>query len=232
VDPKKAANYVKARNKTLPEYQFGNFHVFIQAPVPEEIDISEVFKDINLLLPDHFLNLVDVVYVGEFDFLKEREINAMYSDGALYISNIQDDAADLKDDVVHEISHAVEERYGQVLYSDEEIKNEFLLKRSKLKRILSFQEYDISGLDFLQTEYNKNFDNFLHKDIGYDVLQMLTVDLFINPYAATSLKEYFATGFEEYYLENRLYLKSLSPYIYRKLSLLDLNNMEELEYEY
>jgi|TARA_R110002074_G_scaffold358381_2_gene530712 hypothetical protein len=228
----KAANYVKTRNKTLPEYQFGNFHVFVQAPISEDIDISEVFKDINMLLPEHFLNLVDIVYIGEFNFLKEREINAMYSDGALYISNIQDDAADLKDDLVHEISHAVEERYGQMLYSDEKIKNEFLLKRSKLKRILSFQDYDISGLDFLQTEYDKDFDNFLYKDVGYDALQMLTVDLFINPYAATSLKEYFATGFEEYYLENKLYLNKLSPYVYKKLSLLNLNNVEELKYEY
>ena len=119
-----------------------------------------------------------------------------------------------------------------MLYSDEKIKNEFLLKRSKLKRILSFQDYDISGLDFLQTEYDKDFDNFLYKDVGYDALQMLTVDLFINPYAATSLKEYFATGFEEYYLENKLYLNKLSPYVYKKLSLLNLNNVEELKYEY
>jgi hypothetical protein len=230
MDPKKAANYVKTRNKTLPEYQFGNFHVLVQDPLSEDINISKVFKDVNGLLPEHFLNLVDIVYIGEFDFLKEREINAMYSDGALYISNVQDDNSDLKDDIVHEIAHAVEEKYGQFLYSDEDITNEFLLKRKKLKEILSFQDYDMSGLNFFETEYDEEFDNFLYNDIGYDALQMLAVELFINPYAITSLREYFSTGFEEYYLENRLYLREISPYIYRKLSLLEEKDVEELQF--
>lgn len=230
MDPKKAANYVKARNKTLPEYQFGNFHVLVQSPLSEDIDISKVFEDVNGLLPEHFLNLVDIVYIGEFDFLKEREINAMYSDGALYISNVQDNNSDLKDDIVHEIAHAVEEKYGQFLYSDEDIINEFLLKRSRLKRILENQGYNIADLDFLETEYNEEFDNFLYNDIGYDALQMLAVELFLDPYSITSLREYFATGFEEYYLENRLYLKDLSPYVYRKLSLLEETDVETLQF--
>ena len=232
MDPKKAANYVKARNKTLPEYQFGNFHVLVQSPLSEDIDISKVFEDVNGLLPEHFLNLVDIVYIGEFDFLKEREINAMYSDGALYISNVQDDNSDLKDDIVHEIAHAVEEKYGQFLYSDEDIINEFLLKRKKLKEILSLQDYDMTGLDFFETEYNEEFDNFLYNDIGYDALQMLAIELFLDPYSITSLREYFASGFEEYYLENRLYLKDLSPYVYKKLFLLNDNDLEEMDHEY
>jgi len=227
---KEVANYVKTKNKSLPEYQFGPFHVLVQSPISEDVDISLVFEEVNILLPEHFLRLIDIVYIGQFDFLDEREVNAMYADGALYISNIQDDEADLKDDIVHEIAHAVEEKYGQFLYSDEKIKNEFLLKRSRLERILSFQEYDVTDLNFLETEYDENFDNFLHKEVGYDTLRMLAVDLFLGPYSVTSLREYFASGFEEYYLENRLYLKELSPYIYRKLSLLEEKDVEELQF--
>ena len=61
---------------------------------------------------------------------------------------------------------------------------------------------------------------------------MLAVELFLDPYSITSLREYFATGFEEYYLENRLYLKDLSPYVYKKLFLLNDNDLEEMEHEY
>jgi len=228
---KELANYVKARNKTLPEYQFGNFHVLVQSPLSADIDLSKVFKDVNDVVPEHFSKLIDVIYVGDFKFLNDREVNAMYSDSAIYISNVQDNNDDLKDDVVHELAHAVEEKYGQFLYSDEQIKNEFLLKRSRLKRILENQGYDISNLDFFETEYNEEFDSFLYKEIGYDVLQLLAVNLFIAAYSVTSLREYFARGFEEYYLGNILYLKDLSPYVYRKLSLLNENEKEE-EYEY
>ena len=229
---KELANYVKARNKTLPEYQFGNFHVLVQSPLSADIDLSKVFKDVNDVVPEHFSKLIDVVYVGDFKFLNDREVNAMYSDSAIYISNVQDNNDDLKDDVVHELAHAVEEKYGQFLYSDEQIKNEFLLKRSRLKRILENQGYDISNLDFFETEYNEEFDSFLYKEVGYDILQLLAVNLFIAPYSVTSLKEYFARGFEEYYLGNILYLKDLSPYVYKKLSLLNEKDQEETEYEY
>jgi len=229
---KELANYVKARNKTLPEYQFGNFHVLVQSPLSADIDLSKVFKDVNDVVPEHFSKLIDVIYVGDFKFLNDREVNAMYSDSAIYISNVQDNNDDLKDDVVHELAHAVEEKYGQFLYSDEQIKNEFLLKRSRLKRILENQGYDISNLDFFETEYNEEFDSFLYKEVGYDILQLLAVNLFIAPYSVTSLKEYFARGFEEYYLGNILYLKDLSPYVYKKLSLLNEKDQEEAEYEY
>ena len=174
---KKVANYVTKRNKSLPEYQFGPFNVFVQSPVAEK-----------------------------------------------------DDNDDLIDDIIHEVAHAVEERYGQFLYSDEKIKNEFLLKRSRLKRILEDQGYDISNLDFFETEYDEEFDLFLYKEVGYDALRLLVVDLFTAAYSATSLREYFARGFEEYYLGNLLYLKDISPYIYKKLSLLNEKDLEELDY--
>jgi len=41
--------------------------------------------------------------------------------------------------------------------------------------------------------------------------------LFVSPYAITSLREYFSTGFEEYFLKDRNYLKNMSPAIYNKI---------------
>ena len=64
-------------------------------------------------MPEHFLSLIDVVYIGKFDFFEEREVNAMFVDDALYISNEQDNGEDMLDDIVHEFAHAVEKRYGE-----------------------------------------------------------------------------------------------------------------------
>jgi len=45
--------------------------------------------------------------------------------------------------------------------------------------------------------------------------------LFITAYAPTSLREYFATGFLEFYLEpNHNFLKKTSPQLYKKLIVL------------
>ena len=224
---KEVVNYVKRRNKHLPEYSFGSFQVFVQNALPDYIDIEQIFSDIKHGIPDHVLESLDVIYIGDFSFLKERDINAMYSDGAIYISNVQDNNEDLKDDIVHELAHAIDEKYRDFLYSDGKIEDEFLLKRNQLKRILLHQGHDIAKFDFYNVEYNSDFDEFLNEEIGYDILRLLTVDIYTNPYAATSLKEYFASCFEKYYLEDSVYLKELCPYVYKKLSLLnDVDNLD------
>tara|TARA_Y100000310_G_scaffold302104_1_gene339140 strand:+ start:335 stop:1027 length:693 start_codon:yes stop_codon:yes gene_type:complete len=227
---KKAVNYVKNRNKSLPEYKIGAFQVLVKDPITSDIDIQDIFNEVNNLLPNEYLNLLDIVYIGDFSFLREREANALYMDGAIYISNEQDDGEDLKDDIIHEISHSVEEKYGDFIYTDGSIEDEFLLKRAKLKKILVSQNYNVSELNFLETDYNSDFDEFLHKDIGYDALRIMTVDLFLAPYSITSLREYFGRGFEEYYLNDRLYLKEVCPYIYNKLFLLEQEGANNYEF--
>ena len=80
-------------------------------------------------------------------------------------------------------------------------------------------------------KYDEKFDNFLSNDIGYDKLSGYINNLFLAPYSTTSLKEYFARGFEEFFLGNRLDLKTISPYVYKKLLLLIENNLYGDEYE-
>jgi len=49
----------------------------------------------------------------------------------------------------------------------------------------------------------------------------LLMGLFISPYAATSLREYFATGFTDFYLyPDHNALSKVSPELYRKLIML------------
>ncbi len=223
---KDLVNYVKSRE--IIEKKIGPFHVIIKDGIKGQVDIDASFNAVARFLPSNFANLIDVTYIGQFDFLDERDVNAIFVDGSLFISNIQDNDADLIDDIVHEIAHAVEDRYPKFIYEDGKIEEEFLLKRSKLRSILHHQNYDIDHLNFLQVEYDENLDRFLYEEIGYDVLEQLTVNIFVNPYAATSLREYFASGFEEYYLGKKLYLKQLCPYVYNKVFVLNENANEEI----
>ena len=67
------------------------------------------------------------------------------------------------------------------------------------------------------------FDKFLYDRVGKSMLRMVTAGIFIRPYGAVSIREYFATGFESYYLstEKRELLFDLSPDLYKKIE--DLN---------
>ena len=136
------------RDNSLPEHRFGSINVIIKDQFINDINLHDVFDQIEKSLPDHILSLVDIIYVGDFEFLNEKAVNAAYLEGAIYTSNAQDSESDIIDDIVHEFSHAIEEKYDHSIYGDGLVEEEFLLKRSRLKRILTYQEYDISEIDF------------------------------------------------------------------------------------
>jgi hypothetical protein len=217
---------MKQRNKSLSQYHFGNIDVVIKDEIVSDVDISKVFDKVLRLIPNHFLNLIDIIYIGDFKFLKDKNVNAAYMDGAIYISNIQEDENDLLDDVVHEVAHAVEVSHGDTIFGDGNIEREFLLKRNFLERILKENNYDTEKVDFLNIEYDNEFDLLTFEKVGYDAIALMTVNIFLSPYSAVSLREYFAAGFEEYYLGEISLLKEICPYVYKKMILLK----EEDEY--
>ena len=80
--------------------------------------------------------------------------------------------------------------------------------------------YDVP-MGFLNNiEYNKEIDFFLYKTIGYDILNQMVANIFVSGYAATSVSEYFARGFEEYFIGDRESFKKMSPVLYRIIEIL------------
>ena len=49
-----------------------------------------------------------------------------------YITNDQDNAADLIDDIIHEFAHHVEMLYPEEIYGDEKLKKEFIKSHKTL----------------------------------------------------------------------------------------------------
>ena len=135
-----------------------------------------------------------------------------------YIDNEQEEEKNFLDDLVHEFAHQYEDNNAEEIYEDGAIINEFLGKRNRLYDLLK-QEIDIelNYFDFLNVEYNKEFDDLLFKQIGYQTIQNVAPSLFVRPYAATSIREYFATGFEAFFLEGERSIKMISPVLLKKL---------------
>ena len=211
-------SYIKESLKNSSEkFLFNKIIVFVKDPLPEDVDLDYVISTIERKIPEHLSYGVDMMYVGDFEEFKERDVNAAYKDGALYISNQQTDEDDMIDDIVHEISHACEETYFSLIYPDGKIQGEFLGKRKKLYEILKTEGYKIDIKDFLNIEYSREFDEFLYKEVGYDKLTFFTMGLFVSPYGATSYREYFANAFEHYFLTDPQYVKVVSPAVHDKV---------------
>ena len=184
--------------------------------------LEDVIKIVENSLPSFLVSNVDVIYVGDFSFFQERDTNAAYENRAIYIINVQDNAEDMADDVVHEIAHAVEDKYHDEIYGDGRVENEFVGKRKKLYQIL--KSYDAPLMDYVYFEYplySERFDKYLYTQIGYPALSSYINGLFYSPYAVTSVREYFARGFEAYFLYKDLKtLANISPILYNRIETL------------
>ena len=121
------------------------------------------------------------------------------------------------ENIVHETAHAIEGHKGLEIYGDRRVEQEFLGKRLRLASILESHDIEISHLNFEEPDYDPEFDSFLYKQLGYENMTSLTMGLFASPYGATSLREYFANGLEEFFLGDREYLKKISPELFNKL---------------
>ena len=213
-------NTIKSRQKKAKRFSWNGVEVIVKDEITNpDVSVRTVLTKISSKIPKRFLKNVDIIYIGDFEFFKERDIQAMYENSCIFVTNQQDDANDMCDDIVHEIAHSLEEIYRDIIYSDGELEKEFIQKRKHLYSILKSEGFKVSLFSFLEPMYKQDFDEFLYKDIGYPALNMLSANIFYSPYAATSLREYFANGFEAlYYYKDYDFINKFCPQLFRKLT--------------
>lgn len=224
---------IKSSSKVLKERRefqlFGYINVYVKDAFPSDSDInmSMVIKKIEESIPRDFVYGLELIVVGQFEDLNSRGVKAAFMDGAIYVTNEQDSVDDIYDDIVHEISHSVEKTHGSIIFSDGHLINEYIGKKQRLISLLA-KDNIILPPDIPELEYSREFDEFMHYELGAEKSMNYCNGLFIETYAAVSLSEYFATGFEAYYVDNqRDYLAKISPVLHEKIEQLTNYVMEE-----
>jgi hypothetical protein len=202
-------------------YRFGNIEVEEREAPPENVNIQAIFRSLENNFPSHYFRDLKKIIIGHTKEFDDRDVNAVYRNKTFHITNRQENTTDLMDDIVHEFAHHMETLFPVGIYGDKELIREFTTKRQQLRFELISEGYWVEEYEFENLKYNQNFDDFLYKRVGRNMLKMVTTGLFIRPYAAVSLREYFATGFEAYYLGQRDSLQKISPALYQKITELD-----------
>jgi hypothetical protein len=215
----------KRGRRMKDHYNLNNISVVIKDRLPENVDAEFVFSYISARIPFYLTQNVEMVYVGKFPEMDEREINAFYENDAIYVTNEQEEEMDMIEDIIHEISHAVEQNNQEFIYESGALQREFIAKRQLLSNLLS-QKYDVPADFNVNFEYDRAIDDFLFRTVGYDALNQICVNIFPSAYAATSVSEYWAKGFEELFLGDKKDLKAQCPVLYRILGTL-IKEMEE-----
>ena len=199
---------------------FGHVKLIVKDFPPSNVSIQDIVQELEEKVPLKFVSNLDVIYIGQFEQLQQRAVEAVYESGAIYVSNDQPTEDEFVESIGHEIAHVLEEMVPMEIYADGTMEEEFLGKRRRLWNILKAEGMatDSDRSHFEDVEYSESFDAYLYKRVGYATLTSLTMGLFLSPYAATSLREYFANAFESFFLnDEKQYVKQISPVVYNKL---------------
>ena len=203
-------------------FSWNGVQVNIKDPVTaSDFSIKRVLQQVEKSVPRHLTRGIKQINIGQFEFLSKRHLQGLYTDSSIYVTNVQDSEEDLLDDIVHEIAHSVEKEFFDLIYADQKVKREFLKKRKKTWQI--FKQQGLTGKmkynDFINLKYDSDFDSYIYKELGYDKIRSITSNIFCSPYGITSLREYFANGFEEFfYHKNLKKVRDLSPVLYNKFT--------------
>ena len=215
---------IKKQNETQQKvsdfYTPNGLHIYFKDPMENDnVDVEKVIAKVESILPHHLTSEVEMIIVGKFKEFEEKGFNAFYDSGTICVDSEQDDNEDMIDDLIHEFAHSLEEPHGMLIYGDSKIQQEFLGKRYALHDILWKSGIKIPKSIFSNLEYDTEFDLLLYKKIGYDKLRAYCEGLFLTAYAPTSLREYFATGFTEFFLypDSHDHIKKTCPVLYKKI---------------
>lgn len=209
----------KKGRKMKDMFNLNDITIIIKDKISDDVDFEFVLNYIAARVPFYLTSNIEMIYVGQFPEMKERDINAFYENDAIYVTNKQDDEMDMIEDVVHEISHAVEQYNQEFIYGSGALQREFVAKRKRLSALLS-QKYEVPADFNINFEYDRAIDEFLYRDVGYDALNQICVNIFPSAYACTSISEYWAKGFEELFIGETDDLRQMCPVLYKTLALL------------
>lgn len=195
---------------------FKETYFIIKDPMVYDLDVQKICNMIEATIPKGIIKNLDVIYVGEFDDLIQREVTAAFKDGCIYVLNTHQTESSMVEDIVHEIAHAVEAFFGMQLYGDTGLESEFLEKRRIMSYFFKKDNIPFPQLILKDVDFNEEVDNFLYVDLGYGMLSNYIVDLFPTPYSVTSLREYWAVCFENFHTK-KVEIKRLCPEAYKKI---------------
>ena len=220
-------NYIIQKERSSNKFKVNGIFVSVDDRRLESDALQSYISSALKKVPSIFLQDLKNIYIGSFKELESRDLTALYKNDSIYLSSSISSYEDMVDDIVHEVAHHVETIYQNELYADGEIKQEFLQKRKKLWSRLKSKGIEVELAKFLNTDFDLEFDEFLYKTVGYPTLRLVTTNLFYSPYGSTSLREYFANGFEAFFMKEDInLLKKISPILYGKI--IELLKLEEL----
>ena len=127
----KNIDYIKTKQSQRNSFLVSGIRVFIKDQPRVKMSVKSAIELALGKVPSHLLGNIESINVGLYPELQNRKIQAMFKNSSIYITSEQSSEQDILDDIIHEVAHSVEETFADLIYADNQVKDEFLSKRKK-----------------------------------------------------------------------------------------------------
>ena len=82
---------MKRSRRMRDHFSLNGVSVIIKDALPQEVNLEFVLIYIAARVPFFLTQNIEIIYVGKFPEMEEREINAFYENDAIYVTNEQEE---------------------------------------------------------------------------------------------------------------------------------------------
>ena len=88
-------SYSKSINEQKEFYLY-DIPIFLLEKLPSNININNIINNIKDLIPYEMYSNLEGIYIGDFKELKDRQVQAIFKDGVIYLSSYKEICSDVR----------------------------------------------------------------------------------------------------------------------------------------
>lgn len=140
--------------KMKPHKLFDKIDISFLSPYPDVIELGTVVEEIENKVPPCLFQEVDVIYVGNLDFLSDESVSSKYMDNAIYLTNMVAYESDIVCDIIFALGEFLEKKYMHLIYENTKVVQELsespTVQDVKESFIENFYEYMIEDSEIVK----------------------------------------------------------------------------------
>lgn len=121
---------------------FGQIDISLLTPFPDSINIQSVVSSIEEEVPKYLFSEVDVIYVGNFDFLTKQFRTSKFMENAIYLSDTIATDEDVLYNIVKSVSDSLEEKNTHFIFENFEAAKEINIDETFSDLLVDYLLYD------------------------------------------------------------------------------------------
>jgi hypothetical protein len=133
---------------------FNTIDISFLNPYPGIIELDTVIEEIENKVPPFLFQEVDIIYVGNLDFLSDESVSSKYMDNAIYLTNMASYESDIVCDIIFALGEFLEKKYMHLIYENTKVVQELsdtpTMQDTKESFIENFYEYMIEDPEIVK----------------------------------------------------------------------------------